>query len=210
MPNHRRLGRPPASSGEDTRARLVLSARHCFAEYGYAGTSNRHIAEASGLTTGAIYHYFSSKQELYFVAFEGVQELIYDRFRAAVLGKVGLLAELGAVFDEAVVLNREDTSLAGFVVAGRTDGHRYPELAPLLEESAQRVEFYEDVFGRALERGELSPQDAPMVMWLLRVITAGLTFAASDDLEHQAEAVAAVKRLLAGTLLLPHVDIAGN
>lgn len=195
----RRVGRPPSTSGEETRARLVRSARLCFAEFGYAGTSNRHIAEASGLTTGAIYHYFSSKQDLFFAAFEGVMDHIYGRFEEAVKDCESLLDAFSVMLDEAVRLNREDPTLAGFVVAGRTDGHRYPELAPLLEEPVQRRNFYDGLLARAMARGELSPEDASLFIRLTRVITAGLTFAASDDIEYQAEAIEAVKRLLAGT-----------
>jgi len=197
----RKLGRPPAASGEETRARLVRSARQCFADYGYAGTSNRHVAEASGLTTGAIYHYFASKQQLYFAAHEGVQDQIYDRFEKAVAEEDTLVGEISAMLDEAVQLNREDPSLARFLVTRNIDVQRYPELAPVAAEPSRRVAFYGKMFERATARGDLRADAVPMLMDVMRVITAGLVFAASGDLELQAHSVESVKALLTGDLL---------
>ena len=51
--------------GSSTRERLVRTAMRLFAERGYAGVSNREIVEACGLTKGAIYWYFESKEHLF-------------------------------------------------------------------------------------------------------------------------------------------------
>jgi AcrR family transcriptional regulator len=200
-PSTRRLGRPPAASGEETRARLLRSARQCFADFGYAGTSNRHVAEASGLTTGAIYHYFESKQNLYIAAHEGVQEQIYERFAQAVIGLDSLFEEICAVLDEAVQLNREDPYLARFLLSRNTDVQRYPELEPVADAPLQRTVFFGAMLQRAIDRGELTEQTAPMVLDVIRVITAGLVFAFSADVEIQARSVSSIKSVLAGTLI---------
>ena len=65
MATPRRLGRPPDTSSEETRRRILESARLCFAANGYEATSNRQLADSAGLTTGAIYHYFGSKRDLF-------------------------------------------------------------------------------------------------------------------------------------------------
>jgi AcrR family transcriptional regulator len=179
----------------------VRSARQCFADFGYAGTSNRHVAEASGLTTGAIYHYFTSKQHLYVAAHEGVQEQIYRRFEQVLEDQESLLSELGAVLDESVQLNREDPSLARFLLARNTDLQRYPELSQVASEPRRFGHFFGDMLKRAVARGELDERTAPMMMDVIRVITSGLVFAGWDDVEMQARSVYAVKELLAGTLV---------
>jgi AcrR family transcriptional regulator len=56
-------------NGRGTRKALVESqiieaATELFAERGFAGTSLQDIAEAAGLTRPALYHYFSSKEDL--------------------------------------------------------------------------------------------------------------------------------------------------
>ncbi|WP_354671411.1 ScbR family autoregulator-binding transcription factor [Streptomyces sp. CSDS2] len=47
-----------------TRAALVRAAAETFAEYGFAGTTVARIAERAGLTLGAMYFHFKSKEEL--------------------------------------------------------------------------------------------------------------------------------------------------
>src|SRR3984885_14436608 len=47
-----------------TRERLLDEARRLFRERGYAATSLEQIAEAAGVTKGAIYGHFSRKEDL--------------------------------------------------------------------------------------------------------------------------------------------------
>ena len=81
-----RLGRPPASSSAETRGRIIDVARRCFAELGYEATTNQAVASEVGITTGAIYHYFDSKLEIYKAVLDEVQERVYQRFAAAARG----------------------------------------------------------------------------------------------------------------------------
>lgn len=67
--SNRRRGGPDDGAGRTTRRGLVESqivdaATELFAERGFAGTSLQDIAEATGLTRPALYHYFSSKEDL--------------------------------------------------------------------------------------------------------------------------------------------------
>src|ERR1700733_11334533 len=53
-----------------TRERLLGEARRLFRERGYAATSLEQIAEAAGVTKGAIYGHFPSKEDLLISATE--------------------------------------------------------------------------------------------------------------------------------------------
>lgn len=53
-----------------TRERLLGEARRLFRERGYAATSLEQIADAAGVTKGAIYGHFSSKEHLLISAIE--------------------------------------------------------------------------------------------------------------------------------------------
>ncbi|PSR24827.1 MAG: TetR family transcriptional regulator [Sulfobacillus thermosulfidooxidans] len=44
--------------------RLIEAATHLFAERGYDATSVAEIVESAGVTKGALYHYFQSKEDL--------------------------------------------------------------------------------------------------------------------------------------------------
>jgi AcrR family transcriptional regulator len=54
------------TTGPATRARILAAAERLFAEDGYAGVSMPAIARASGITAGAIYKHFDSKEDLFF------------------------------------------------------------------------------------------------------------------------------------------------
>lgn len=49
----------------DTEATILARSTELFGESGFDGVSIRDIAEAVGVTLGAIYHYFPNKQALY-------------------------------------------------------------------------------------------------------------------------------------------------
>ncbi|RTL69054.1 MAG: TetR/AcrR family transcriptional regulator [Pseudonocardiaceae bacterium] len=50
----------------ETQRRIVGAALDSFAERGFHGTSLKHIAQGSGLSTAALYVHFGSKEELLF------------------------------------------------------------------------------------------------------------------------------------------------
>jgi AcrR family transcriptional regulator len=52
------------TSRATTGERIWQAALELFARQGFAGTSTRDIAEASGLTQGSLYHYMGSKDDL--------------------------------------------------------------------------------------------------------------------------------------------------
>jgi len=64
--------RPSTSAGHraerNTRVRILDAAQALFAESGYASVSMPTIAQASGVTAGAIYKHFDSKEDLFFEA----------------------------------------------------------------------------------------------------------------------------------------------
>jgi AcrR family transcriptional regulator len=69
---------------EDTRQRVVDTARRLFSEKGYFATSTTEIVEAAGVgTRGALYHHFESKQALFRAVFEAVEVDLGDRVAVA-------------------------------------------------------------------------------------------------------------------------------
>jgi TetR/AcrR family transcriptional regulator, transcriptional repressor of aconitase len=49
----------------ERREQILASARRCFAEHGYEGATVVRLEEATGLSRGAIFSYFGSKEELF-------------------------------------------------------------------------------------------------------------------------------------------------
>ena len=57
-----------------TRARVLDAAERLFAEQGYEATSTDEILEASGISRGALYHHFATKQAVFEAVFERVSD----------------------------------------------------------------------------------------------------------------------------------------
>jgi len=49
----------------ERREQILAGARSCFAAYGYEGATVARLEEATGLSRGAIFNYFPSKEELF-------------------------------------------------------------------------------------------------------------------------------------------------
>ena len=67
---------------EDTRARLLAAARQAFAEQGYAHTSMDDFTAAVGLTRGALYHHFGSKEKLLLAVIDQLEGEVGARLQA--------------------------------------------------------------------------------------------------------------------------------
>lgn len=68
---------------DETRAKLLATARELFAKHGYAEVSVDQIALAARVTKGALYHHFRDKQEVFVGAVEQILGSIQARLSAA-------------------------------------------------------------------------------------------------------------------------------
>ena len=64
-PTENRRRRTREETKKATKERLLEAARKEFAAKGFAGASLEAIAEEAGYTTGAVYHHFANKDELF-------------------------------------------------------------------------------------------------------------------------------------------------
>lgn len=172
----RKLGRPRDSDSVETRARLLAAARKCFGENGFDRTTNAQIAQIAGVTSAAIYHYFPSKIDLYAAVFEEVQEYIYGEVEKGIAEKPSIIERFSAVLDVSVRINREDPSIAGFVVDVAYEVQHHPELGQFVEPQRQRsVNLIKRLCNDAYAAGEIRegiPQEA--LEDLLSVLMSGL------------------------------------
>lgn len=201
----KRLGRPKDVASAETHERLLQVARRAFARDGFDATTNRHIADAASITTGAIYHYYASKADLYVAVYAEVQGIVYGAFETAIEPHDNLVGRFSAALDAAVELNREDPSIAGFVVGVSSEAQRHPELRDLLElRRSASIGFLHRLANDAKARGELQDDvSAEALGDLLNAVLSGLARFSNqtgDSVRH-AEAVAVLKRFLAGSLM---------
>ncbi len=68
-----------------TKAALLSAARRLWTERGYAGASTPEIAEAAGVTRGAMYHQYATKTELFVAVIEALEAEVIERLTADVI-----------------------------------------------------------------------------------------------------------------------------
>ena len=96
------MARTAGSAAEDTRRRILDTATELFRERGYAGTSIRDITERLGMTKGAIYYHFASKDDLLYAMVAPLLEAVttfLGTVRDAAPASPGLVRELVEILD---------------------------------------------------------------------------------------------------------------
>ena len=63
----------------DTKERILETALTLFAQNGYLGTSMNDIAGQLGITKGALYKHYASKQEILNSIVERMNKMDYER-----------------------------------------------------------------------------------------------------------------------------------
>lgn len=71
----------------DTKERILETALELFAQSGYLGTSMSDIAGALGITKGALYKHYTSKQEILDSIVEQMNKMDYERAEAYEIGR---------------------------------------------------------------------------------------------------------------------------
>ncbi len=124
----RRLGRPTDADSAATRRRVLNEARILFARDGMSNTTNKALADAAGLTPTAIYHYFSSKSDLYEEVCRDVIDQVVGMFTAAAESSDSLLERLDALFSHIGQINANDPSMSAFIMGMSDEARRHPEI----------------------------------------------------------------------------------
>jgi AcrR family transcriptional regulator len=75
---HRHASDTGYARGEETRARIVVTALKLFGERGFDGASTRDIASAAGVNAPALQYYFDSKEGLYLACVEHIVERVWQ------------------------------------------------------------------------------------------------------------------------------------
>lgn len=176
----------PPTDPTYNRQRLLVSARDLFLERGYHKTSLRAVCTAAGVTTGALYHHFSGKDELFVeVCVEGMK-LLHQRLKhtAEITESLAPADRMVALFDAYLYWSMENQGY--FVNIERIQVHR--EELNISAEMAARVDDIgqEMVDGMVdgLQRSEpgLELEDARQRVLLAVAMTEGLVSCQRRDI----------------------------
>jgi len=150
-----------------TRQAILDAALTVFSREGYQASRLQDIANAAGVTRGAIYHHFGNKVELYITLIEKSSERISAIIEQAI-EEGGSFQELAArVLVDFWTSLEENPQLAKVVELYNLRIGYVPELANFdrrREEGAEKVVNYIAGFiSEAIENGELSSDLDPMI-----------------------------------------------
>jgi AcrR family transcriptional regulator len=103
----------PSPKGEETRARIYEAALALFRERSFESATMRDIASAAGMSLGAAYHYFPSKDAIVLAYYDQVAEEHDRRVRDALAGTRSLPDRLRIPFHIKLDILQADRPLMG-------------------------------------------------------------------------------------------------
>jgi AcrR family transcriptional regulator len=211
----RRLGRPSGAISVETRDRILKAGEKCFAQFGYDKTTNKNIADEAGLTTGALYHYFDSKQDLFLSVLQQQQQFVLSSFESVAEQETTAVDKLCAVMDRAVELHANDPYIARFVSIAGIEIDRHEEFQAFASTQTEDAfpgvptrsggirQFFDDIVRVGKDTGEIPADvDTDSVVNMLLATTSGLAQFAGlvRDVGVHRDAMDAFKTLIRGRL----------
>lgn len=175
-----RARRTQAERSAETRATLLAAAVRMLYEHGYGATSTILVAEAAGVSRGAMLHQFRTKADLMTFVVQAVYEEELERYDEKLTGIIDL-RELAAAYPEIVweVLSRP----SGVAVLEILQGSRSdPQLAEKLAPIQARIE--RDALDHVASlSGGVRPSLAVMrlIVWAVRGLSIAQVLAPEPD-----------------------------
>ncbi|HEX6421582.1 MAG TPA: helix-turn-helix domain-containing protein [Acidimicrobiales bacterium] len=185
-------GADPPAGADEVRERLLRAAAAVFARQGYDGTKIMDIVRESGLSTGAVYGRFRSKNDL-------LREAIVTRSSSAArLGADGIERVADLIAAGITCIDRPLTDAEALRLEAYVTARREPEVAQALAEShaafrARMAPLAAEARRDGTVRDDIDP-DA--VVFLVRILHLGLLLHRGSGLPGPDEA--AWERLVAG------------
>lgn len=188
-----------------TQRALLTAARRLWGERGYAEVGTPEIAEAAGVTRGAMYHQFADKPALFLAVLEGLEQELMQRLAAAVAaaGPKTAADALYVAADAWLDIAREPEVRQLILLDAPSvlgwDGFR---------EISQRyaLGMTEELLGAAIEAGQLRRQPVRVLATVLLAALdeAAMSIASSDDpAREEADVRAVIRNLIDGLLTAP-------
>ena len=184
------------------RENVLDAAELCFARAGFHRTTMQDICSEAGISSGALYIYFKSKEELIAGIAERDRSKLADQLKQLAAAP-DLLAALGALGEHyAVDEPRHKRLLCIEIGCESTRNAAVGEIFRSVDGFC--IESFETLFTKAREQGRIDPAlDTRQLALLIAVIGDGLFWRRAIDPQFDAKAVMPAVMKLVGLLLNP-------
>jgi AcrR family transcriptional regulator len=145
----------------DRPGEIVQAALAVFAEKGFAAARLDEIAARAGISKGALYLYFETKEELFRAVVEQAIAPNIQVVRAMIAAHPGPIADLLRLVPERIAVLLETLPVGGVVKMVIGEAGNFPELARVWHDRlvAQALGALTDAVAAAQARGEVKPGD---------------------------------------------------
>ena len=169
---------------EETRNRILEAAEECFTRYGYDSTGVAEICNTAGVSKGALYHHFPSKQAIFVEMFE--------TWMRSFVAEMERIRDSAASVPDALLRMVKMTGLIFQTAAGQlplfieflTKASRDPETwkATIAPYKFFR-KFFADLIHRGIEEGTIQEVDPERTAQIIVAYGAGLVMQGVFDPE---------------------------
>jgi AcrR family transcriptional regulator len=163
------------AAGIETRNNILEAAEQCFSRYGYDGTGVAEICRQAGISKGALYHHFPSKQaifvemfETWMGAFAGQMEQVRDSARSVPEAMLRMVRMTGLIFQRAA--GQLPLFIEFLTKASREPDTWKATIAPY----RYFREFFAELIRRGIAEGSLLPVDPDLTARIIVSFGAGL------------------------------------
>ena len=166
---------PRPDVSEERRAQIIQAALACYARQGYVNTTMDDIVAESGLSKGAIYWYFGSKDDLFQAAITSVFEGVAVESMGAMTACETSAERLRAGAKSMVALCRDiEGHFALIVEFWAQSEHRDKVIGFWAEMLTQYQQMIAAIFEEGVRTGEFKPVDAGALTWMIMAAYDGL------------------------------------
>jgi AcrR family transcriptional regulator len=160
----------------DATAKITKAALEVFAEYGYHGATMEHIMQVSGLSKGLVYHYFPSKEKVFFHLVDSALEISSNTWKDAFDSPGTAWEKIEKLSDNIskIAFTDESSLYSLIMIQAVTQGKGIPGL---LEHIFERMAYYSELLPLILEAqksGEAAQGDPDVLMITYVALVQGL------------------------------------
>ncbi len=164
-------------------ARITRAALEVFAEYGYYGATLNQITQVSGISKGLVYHYFPSKEKIFFHLVDTALAISRDTWQEALDAPGTAWEKIERLSANLVrVAFTEESSLYFLIMLQAVlQGQGIPGLLEYIGQHSAHYDALPPLIAEAQQSGEAAPGDPALLASTYFALFQGYTLILLQD-----------------------------